>query len=592
MSGSLIPNAKQQFLDANGNPLAGGKVYYYIPSTTTFKNTYQNAALTILNTNPIVLDSAGECIAYGVGSFRQIVTDVNGNIIWDQPTLGLFSNDATSVIYTPPFTNAVAETASAKFTEIVSVKDFGAVGNGTTNDTTAIQNAINYAQNSRAAVYFPTGTYYLASPLLVSGGIKLFGNSGYYDYGLQSSVLKPATVAIQSTSPDTQTNQGLYIDGLSFSGGSNPIDMGKFHILQIENCAFVGWSGSAICLYQGEKLCFRNLFFYPTVGVAKNCFSFCNKADSTLTLTGTDTTMFIDRVLMENLFLSPVPGEPSNGVEKFIKCSGIFGHVSVINAVAHSTQKESYDLYTVTWCNFVNVVIDGGGLSGAPQNSSFSIAGGIEASVFSNLSVSGGTFYRTYGVKVQGGIYQTVFLGCEFGSGDNTSTFGFAWVTSANGNATFISCNGAFYSNIAVSNSLRANSYANVVNCLFSPNNLGNTTSANTLNQDVIAFILSYDANGSAASTAKFIPAKFSSGGGNSSEPLYLRVDSTWINGNMSFLNSYGESYPQTIRNGSVTPNGNVTANPGSMYMYYSGVSSGNLYIKETGTGNTGWVLK
>jgi hypothetical protein len=87
MSGSLIPNAKQQYLDANGNPLAGGFVYYYIPSTTTFKNTYQDAALTILNSNPIILDSAGECITYGDGSYRQIVTDVNGNLIWDQPTV-------------------------------------------------------------------------------------------------------------------------------------------------------------------------------------------------------------------------------------------------------------------------------------------------------------------------------------------------------------------------------------------------------------------------------------------------------------------------------------------------------------------------
>jgi hypothetical protein len=87
MSGSLIPNAKQQFLDANGNPLAGGFVYFYIPSTTTFKNTYQNAALTILNSNPVILDSAGEAIIYGDGSYRQIVTDVNGNLIWDQPTV-------------------------------------------------------------------------------------------------------------------------------------------------------------------------------------------------------------------------------------------------------------------------------------------------------------------------------------------------------------------------------------------------------------------------------------------------------------------------------------------------------------------------
>jgi hypothetical protein len=93
MSGSLIPNAKQQFLDGNGNPLAGGFVYFYIPSTTTFKNTYQNAALTILNTNPIILDSAGEAIIYGNGSYRQIVTDVNGNLIWDQPTVTCATTD-------------------------------------------------------------------------------------------------------------------------------------------------------------------------------------------------------------------------------------------------------------------------------------------------------------------------------------------------------------------------------------------------------------------------------------------------------------------------------------------------------------------
>jgi hypothetical protein len=167
MSGSLIPNAKQQFLDANGNPLAGGKVYYYIPSTTTFKNTYQNAALTILNTNPIILDSAGECIAYGTGSYRQIVTDVNGNLIWDQPTLSLLPVDASTVIYTPPFTNSVAETVSAKLSESVSVKDFGAVGDGTNDDTIAIQNARDYlaAQTTPPMLIFPAGTYkYSVSP--------------------------------------------------------------------------------------------------------------------------------------------------------------------------------------------------------------------------------------------------------------------------------------------------------------------------------------------------------------------------------------------------------------------------------------------
>ena len=81
---TILPNGKQQFIDSNGNPLAGGKVYYYIPSTTTFKNTYQDDAGSTANTNPIVLDANGQCIAYGTGSYRQQVFDVNNNLIWDQ----------------------------------------------------------------------------------------------------------------------------------------------------------------------------------------------------------------------------------------------------------------------------------------------------------------------------------------------------------------------------------------------------------------------------------------------------------------------------------------------------------------------------
>ena len=184
MSGSLIPNAKQQFLDANGNPLAGGFVYYYIPGTTTFKNTYQNSALTILNTNPIILDSAGEAIIYGNGSYRQIVTDVNGNLIWDQTTVVPItisdvvtfyseSNGSSLIGYTQGSANAVSRTVQNKLQESVSVLDFGAVGDGVADDTASIQAAINSLSSGN--LYFPIGTYKVTSTISITAPIQLIG---------------------------------------------------------------------------------------------------------------------------------------------------------------------------------------------------------------------------------------------------------------------------------------------------------------------------------------------------------------------------------------------------------------------------------
>lgn len=92
MAGLLIPNAKQQFCDASGVPLAGGFVYFYTPpATTTPKDTWADPDLTVLNDNPIVLDQGGWNPQGGIwgatgDSWRQVVTDRLGNLIWDQIT--------------------------------------------------------------------------------------------------------------------------------------------------------------------------------------------------------------------------------------------------------------------------------------------------------------------------------------------------------------------------------------------------------------------------------------------------------------------------------------------------------------------------
>jgi hypothetical protein len=69
-------------------------------------------------------------------------------------------NNASLVTYDPPFMGSVATTVEDKLAQTISVKDFGATGDGVTDDTIAIQNAINYVSNSTfRGLYFPAGTY-------------------------------------------------------------------------------------------------------------------------------------------------------------------------------------------------------------------------------------------------------------------------------------------------------------------------------------------------------------------------------------------------------------------------------------------------
>ncbi len=77
------------------------------------------------------------------------------------------SGNATAISYTAGFAGATAQTVQTKLEQYVSVADFGAVGDGVTDDTAAIQAARNYlaAQTDPPKLIFPAGIYkYSVSP--------------------------------------------------------------------------------------------------------------------------------------------------------------------------------------------------------------------------------------------------------------------------------------------------------------------------------------------------------------------------------------------------------------------------------------------
>lgn len=84
MSLSLLPEPIQSYEDSNGHPLNGGQLFTFAAGTTTNKATYQDAAGTIPNTNPIILNERGEGTLYGSGNYRFVLKNSFGATIWDR----------------------------------------------------------------------------------------------------------------------------------------------------------------------------------------------------------------------------------------------------------------------------------------------------------------------------------------------------------------------------------------------------------------------------------------------------------------------------------------------------------------------------
>src|SRR2546421_2265575 len=97
---------------------------------------------------------------------------------------------------------------------VINVKDYGATGDGSTDDTTAIQNAIN-ASSFGNTIFFPTGTY------IVSTTIKLLKGRRYIGSNRESTTIKQANGANLDAVLASET--WLSTNGTPETQGDNPI---------------------------------------------------------------------------------------------------------------------------------------------------------------------------------------------------------------------------------------------------------------------------------------------------------------------------------------------------------------------------------
>jgi len=104
---------------------------------------------------------------------------------YDPNTVAGDAFDSVNHTYTPAGTGAVDTTVEAKLRESVSVKDFGAVGDGVTDDTAKIQAAIDHVFSAGGGVVnIPAGNYKTPTTIVPKSGVSIKGE------GVGSTILK------------------------------------------------------------------------------------------------------------------------------------------------------------------------------------------------------------------------------------------------------------------------------------------------------------------------------------------------------------------------------------------------------------------
>lgn len=249
---------------SSGAPVSSGFAWAYeIGGGTTPATVYSDVAGTVIATQPIALDAAGRATVYTIGPVRFVVQDATFATVsdWDQANVnraeavqvnnsswtngyldGLLTAIGASVggadgMYLES-SGATARSIKSKFSELsISVKDFGAKGDGLQVDTTAVQAAINRVGFlGGGEVYFPPGTYKLDQALTLAtdgvsfrgagrtatvlsftsatqNGIALTGCDGFYIRDLQmTSVTSSGTGIALSTCTDGAIS-GVYVTG-------------------------------------------------------------------------------------------------------------------------------------------------------------------------------------------------------------------------------------------------------------------------------------------------------------------------------------------------------------------------------------------
>jgi hypothetical protein len=234
--------------DASGEPLMVSAGSPGAPTSITrqqFSGTGSQVAFTLAS-DPGALGNSCEVFIGGIYQQRDTYTISGTTLTFSAApvagtdnievvnflTSAIGTTDSSLVTYIPAGAGATQRTVQAKLRDVVNVKDFGAVGNGTTDDTAAIQAAIN----SGYSLVFPAGTY-LCNNLTQSTSFQRFYANGFVNLSKNAN-----GVLLSSTGSYVQFH-GIQFLGTGFTGNNVEATGNAFALI---NCSSFGTPGRAV----------------------------------------------------------------------------------------------------------------------------------------------------------------------------------------------------------------------------------------------------------------------------------------------------------------------------------------------------------
>ena len=274
---------------------------------------------------------------------------------------------------------------TAQKVNITDVKTAGAAGDGVTDDTAAIQAALD----NGGCVYFPKGTYRITGSLYPKSNTKMFG-CGTIKLDNQES--SSSLYAVRIIGDVNNTLENITIDGLNFTGvdpgngatrdgitigQSRGISSRVCNNITISNCRITGFNGRGLDTFAGAAGDGYS-HGYPQIYVKHVYIEHCG----TTPFCNSGVMLFVDDVYLDNPGCENEQMTVDNGCQ-----NSQFSNIYAIHS-GGGAGVISIDEGRFLEFNNITVLTD----VALPAIRLNCASGNVDNTIFNNLSVSGGTY--------------------------------------------------------------------------------------------------------------------------------------------------------------------------------------------------------